>query len=76
MTPAQETAIRQIQEIAREHFDASVIVLSGTPSDPEQEDRACDVQYLYSGGFATTVGLMTLAQRHIMDSGRDKNSLP
>lgn len=78
MTQAQETAIRQIQEIMREHFDAGIVILQGeaqTDEDTTQEqaDKSTSIQYLFHGGYATAIGLVELAKIHVWKRGADES---
>lgn len=79
MTAAQDAAIKQIREIAREHFDAAVFILQGEAVPDvgltqEQCDRHVDVQYLYHGGYAASIGLVEMARHHIYNRGRNEDA--
>lgn len=57
MTQAQEQAITRILEIAREHFEASLIVV-----ETENDDNTDTRETIYHGGVSRAIGLAVLAQ--------------
>lgn len=78
MTDAQVTAINQMLHIAREHFDASVIVVQGEAVvqegiTQEQADKCADIEYVFHGGYASSIGLVELARLHIWKRESDKS---
>lgn len=79
MTDAQIAAIHQIRDITREHFDASVVIVSGTAVGEDEagtklEDTAVDIEYIFHGGYATSIGLVELAKLHVYKRGVDSSS--
>lgn len=68
MTNAQEDAFQKIKELMREHFSAGVIVVNGEVSE---DDKADDVQSIYHGGYATSIGLLELGKLQVWRKGRD-----
>lgn len=71
MTPAQETAIKQIEQLMREHFTAGLIVLVGDHTEGD-EDHEEIVHYQYHGGYTHGIGLAHFARDRIMrDFARD-----
>ena len=65
MTPAQEQAFKQIEEILREHFEASVIVVQA------DDDKKSDVRSSWHGGYATSIGLLELGKLHVWNKQED-----
>lgn len=65
MTHAQQTALDQITELMREHFDSAIIVVevdAGTDSDPTLQH----LSYRVAGGFASSLGLIEYAKDKIL----------
>lgn len=79
MTAAQESAIKRIMEISREHFEASVFVAIGDPDVDEAKaegkdpDKCADHQYVYHGGAAASLGLLEMAKLHIWKRGVEES---
>lgn len=75
MTDAQESAFRKIQDLAREHFTASLFIAEGDVVNEPQEvaDRCSDVHCVFHGGYAASIGLARLAELKVyktqLDSG-------
>lgn len=62
MTQAQDDALKRIDEIAREHFDAYVLAVEGEPSPEDGDpDESVDNQVAYAGGLTRALGLLVLA---------------
>ncbi len=62
MTPAQQDALNQAYAVLGEHFEHSLIVINF-----EHKVRASSVNIcMYSGGFASALGMATFAQDHLL----------
>jgi len=62
MTDAQESALKNIEQIAREHFTSSVFIAEGDAVGVENPDSVSDVVMTHHGGYAAGIGLCRLAE--------------
>lgn len=74
MTDAQENAMTRINDILKEHFDASVVIVMGdavpTEEITQQEADGCrDHEFAYHGGWATCLGLVEMLKFKIYKEG-------
>lgn len=67
MTEAQQEAFTKIEEIAREHFMAAVIVVEGEMED----NKESDIQLTYHGGYSTSIGLLEIAKLKVWERKKD-----
>lgn len=65
MTEAQSTALAQITELAREHFDSALFVFE-TDAEDANDPTKCWLSYRVCGSFATAIGLARYAERKMI----------
>lgn len=75
MTDAQNNAIKQLRDIVREHFDASVIIVQGDAVDVPDPDKVVDIEYIFHGGYASSIGLLELAKIHVWKRGVEESEV-
>lgn len=66
MTSAQDTALEQITNIMREHFDAAVFIFETDASDNE-DPTAVTLSCRYSGTFSQALGLVRYAEHKLLN---------
>jgi hypothetical protein len=60
MTVAQQSALIQIEDLMREHFDAGVAVLR---AEEESNDLTENTEIVWHGGFAHAIGLLKVGEK-------------
>lgn len=65
MTDAQTSAMEQITEIMREHFDAAVFIFE-TDAQKDDDPTLCHLSYRCSGTFSQGLGLVTYAKSKML----------
>ena len=70
MTAAQQSAFDRIEEIAREHFTASLFVAEGQLEGVSEElsDKSSDIVCTFHGGYVASIGLARLAELRVYKS--------
>lgn len=71
MTAAQTTALEQITELMREHFDAGVFVFE-TDARQDDDPKLLHLSYRGAGTFSQQLGLLEYA-RHKMLTEPEKD---
>lgn len=68
MTEPQRDALNRIEQIMREHFTTGVIIVEGEITN---RDDAADIETIYHGGYAASIGLLELGKLYVWRHGRD-----
>jgi hypothetical protein len=66
MNEAQKDALSRISEILREHFEIGIVAVEVDTSD---DDSAVFIRR--HGGYAAALGLLSIAQRQVLDDCED-----
>lgn len=74
MTDAQEAAIKKVSEICREHFSAAVCVFEGEAVNVENPDSVADITSIYHGGYASSIGLIRIAELKVYKMELDQKT--
>lgn len=65
MTSAQTSALEQITEIMREHFDAAVFIFE-TDAENDDDPKLDHLSYRCSGTFSQGLGLVKYAEHKML----------
>lgn len=69
MTAAQQTALEQITEKMREHFDCAVLIFE-TDAQDSDDPKLHHLTYRVSGTFAQCLGLVRYAEHKMLTEPR------
>lgn len=61
MTEKQEQVFTQMEQLSREHFDGSLLIISARSEDDKQDETRCT----WHGGYALAVGLGEIAKLQV-----------
>lgn len=74
MTDAQKAAFTQIEQIAREHFTASLFIAEGDAEGVSNPDNCSDIECTFHGGYTSSIGLARLAELKVYKTELDRSN--